>query len=177
MSILLTFHPGIVEAAEAAYFTSEFSLDYKPERKSALALGGIQGRIDRALHVTPKRWLVIADTLVMTFSSPAAQLASINAYTNREHWSRAMELPLPVATDAGCLCLADPPPDADRIDLGAVPRFEYCEQAGRLRVTLGRCASRYYRVSTCLIVGVEDSAIASLDFSDLRVSDSRAVPG
>lgn len=167
--MILEFRPDAVMPARAGYSRRDLALEYAVEQRPAKPERGIQAEIENALRIRPTEWLGISDTLVMVFSPPDADLVAIDAYTDMDLWSRVSELPLPHVIGAGRVCLANPPRDTDRIDLGVVPRFQYCESQARLRITLGPRPDRHYRVSTCLIIGTDDGSITSLDFSNLRV--------
>lgn len=169
MNITLEYRPDVVAAARASYAKAELVLEYALEQRPVKHGRDTQEKVESALRIRPNTWLGIADTLVMVFSAPDADLVAMDAYTNMNRWSRVVELPLPNVVGEGRVCLANPPRDTDRIDFGVVPRFQYCEAQARLRITLRGRADQHYRVSTCLIVGTDGAGIASLDFSNLRV--------
>lgn len=132
---------------------------------------GLRASVDAALGIRSPKWLAIADTLVMVFSGRDASLGAFDAYTNIDLWARTTELTMPEVVGVGTVRLSEPPPDTDRIDMAVVPIFQYSERQARLRIGFGprRYGIRHYAVSDCLIVGIDDEGLATLDLSNLRV--------
>jgi len=143
----------------------QYAVEQRPAGREGL---GIQASVDARLGIKPAKWLGIADTLVMVFSGLDADFVALDAYTNAELWAHTNELALPEVNGVGRLRLAGPPLDTDRIDIGVVPQFQYSEQQVRLRISLGRRGTRHYQVSSCLVVGVDDRGIATLDLSSVE---------
>lgn len=166
-TILLEFHPGAIGAARAAYRKSDLGLQY--EKEGTPQDYSTRARVDSTFGIEPVQWLGIADTLVMVFSGSDAELVSFDAYTNSGLWEHTTELAMPEVIGTGVVRLVGPPSDTDRIDMGVVPQFWYCERQSRLRIGFGRQVAQYYRVSECLIVGVDEGTLASLELSNLRV--------
>ncbi|HYV49489.1 MAG TPA: hypothetical protein VFA20_31740 [Myxococcaceae bacterium] len=152
--------------ARAAYRPSDFALRYALEEGRAP-----QGQLDAQLGVRPPKWLCIADTLVLVFDGLNADLVAFDAYTNRALWRPTRSLGVPEALGTGSLRLAAPPRDTDRVDLGVIPQYQYAESEAHLRISLGRPGAQHYRISTCLVVGIDAQGIATLDVSDLRLQE------
>lgn len=172
MSLIVDFHPDVRLAAQAAYRRGELALEYALEpAATAPESSGIQASVDAALGISLPKWLAIADTLVMVFSGRDAVLTAFDAYTNIDQWTRTTDLAMPEVVGVGTVRISEPPSDTDRIDMGVVPNFQYSEPQARLRIGLGRQPHgiRYYAVSDCLIVGVDDEGLATLEVSNLRV--------
>lgn len=169
MKLDLKFHQGEVASAQVTYRGNELALRYVVTQQPGQPVAGIQASIDARSGVRPERWLGIADTLVLVFTGPDARFVGLDAYTNIHRWARTTRLEMPEVNGRGWICLAPPPRETDRMDLGIVPAFEYSEEQARLGIRFGRPAAQHYQVSTCLIVGVDDAGIATLDLSNLRV--------
>jgi hypothetical protein len=129
----------------------------------------VQSDIESTLGIRQPTWFAIADTLSLTFSGTDAELICIDAYSNIERWVQSSDLPLPGITGAGSVYLARSTHGSDRIDLGIVPKFRYSPGQHRLRIDLGPMPSRYYQVSTCLFVGLDDEGLAALDLGELQI--------
>lgn len=170
MSLCLQLESGLARIARATYRGSELALRYAITPSPAIGAGhDVQASIDAGLGIRAPKWLAIADTLVLEFVGSDADFIALDAYTNSDLWKRSPALSIPEVVGTGRLRLATPPQGTDRIDLGVVPSYEYSESEMHLRITLGRPGIRHYRVSTCLVVGVDEEGIATLHLSDLHL--------
>jgi hypothetical protein len=168
MRLMLIFHPGIVRHGYAKYRRNEFALDCGVERTPVAQT--TQTKIDTSVGIREPTWLAIADTLSIAFSGSAAELVSFDAYSNLDNWVESSDLHLPEVSSVGTIRLAQPPLRSDRIDLAIAPTFRYSPPQRRLQVEFGAVPSRYYQVSTCLIVGVDDDGLATLEVNELEVT-------
>jgi hypothetical protein len=167
MKLLLDFHEGIVRAGHATYRRSEFGLLCVIEREQPPPT--LQTAIETSLGMREPAWYATAGRLTLTFRGPRAELVSLDAYTNAVHWITADDLtPLEIA-GTGTVCLAEPLRDADRISLDVDPRFRYAPSQRRLRIEIGGMPNRYYQIGSCLVVGVDDEGLATLDVTDLQM--------
>ena len=170
MTVSLEFFPGVMRAARAMYRRKEFALDYSVEQAPPAARNlDVKARVEATLGIRAPKWLGVADTLVTVFSGADADFVAFDSYTNIDLWTRTTELPWPNVIGVGKVCLAKPPRDTDQIDLGVVPRFHYSESQASLLITLGRVGTKHYQVSTCLVIGIDDEGLASLQVSNLTV--------
>src|SRR3954463_8668505 len=168
MTLAVEFHSGPVASARAVYRKNEFALEYSVE-PSLLRAGDddLRSKVDKSLGIAVTKWFAVADTLVMVFSGPEGDLVAFDAYTNCDLWTPATELPRPNIIGVGRVCLASPPRDTDRIDLGVRPRFDFSPSQGTLLISYGRAGSKHYQVSSCLVVGMDDDGLASLQISNI----------
>lgn len=167
MKLILVFHPCTMMTGRATYRKNEFALYCRVERIPIVQT--LQAKIDRSMGIRESTWLAIADTVSITFSGSEAELVSIDAYSNLDNWVESTDLAVPDVASVGAVRLAEPPSQSDRIDLGMVPTFRYSSRQQRLRIEFGMVPSHYCRISTCLVVGVKDDGLATLDISDLEV--------
>lgn len=171
MTLPLEFRPSAMTPAQALYRKSEFALAYTLEQPPQEARSHpVQSRVDADLGISVPKWLVIADTLVMVFSGPGAEFVTFDAYTNIDHWRTRADIPDQDLIGVGSVGLGAPPRDTDRIDLAVVPQFYFSPSQSRLLITLGREGLKHYKVSTCLVLGLDDEGLASLQVNDLTLS-------
>ena len=92
-NIHLEFHPGPIGAARVTYSSCDLGLQY--EKENAARDCGTRAQVDAVFGIRPVQWLAIADTLVMVFSCPDAELVSFDAYANSSLWEHTNELAVP----------------------------------------------------------------------------------
>jgi len=168
MKLILEFHPGTIRPGHATYRRSEFALDCAVERIPIAQTA--QAKIDRSVGIREPTWLAIADTLSITFSGSDAELVSFDAYSNVGNWVQSSDLTLPEVAGVGAVRLAELSRRSDRMDLAIVPTFRYSPRQQRLRIEFGAVPSRYFQISTCLVVGADDGGLATLEVSQLEVT-------
>jgi hypothetical protein len=161
----------MAEVARTTYGRSEFALEYQ-QQPSAGEPPTLASAIDDNLGIRDrKKFLAIADTLVITFAGENMELVGVDAYTNCDRWLRSSTLALPTSSSAGRVCLSGSFPD-DRVDLEVIPEYTYSDEQQLLQISLSKFQEsvRFYRVSERLVVGVSGDKLVTLLMQDLSIS-------
>lgn len=97
MTLIVRFETEAIPAAgQAVYRRDDFSLVYSHKPSESFVVRTFADVIDERLRIRRDRpFLVIAETLVLTFIGPARELAALDAYINWNLWKRSDYLQLP----------------------------------------------------------------------------------
>ncbi len=155
----------------AVYRQSDFALEYHHSPSVAEVVSQTLDRVNLITGVAEaKDFLVIADTLVMSFSHVDLALFRIEAYTNWAQWDHCL-IEIPETSGAARICLAEQPSES-RLSLHATPEVYYSRIQRRLRIKLGlpQPTTCYFQTSETLVVGVSSEEISELflDQIDIR---------
>jgi len=164
----------IAETICAEYRCKEFSLDYQHNPASTTRQTSLADAIDKIVGIRERNeWLVIADTLVITFRGVAREMVSIDSYTNWQRWSRSRSLEFPKVSRHGSVCLGRLPTD-ERVNIGVVPKYTLSEDREVLQISLASDTSEtdYFRVSDRLVVGIENNKLVTLLLERLTIREN-----
>jgi hypothetical protein len=174
MTLTLKFIPGrpAVEGA-GVYRSADMTLEYiapapppqvsDPPRMSDVLDQefGLHGQGD---------FLLIADTLTLTFSGADRHLTGLDAYTNKQGWSVRESQAAPEVTEQGRLVVKELNSlEDDRYSLQSVPKYEIPPDGRWVKIVLGdRGADSYCEVASDLVVGLKAGSITDIYLFNVR---------
>lgn len=162
---MIEFRNGeIATVEEATYISADFSLVYRQRPPIKEHRPKLADHIEEILMISCREnYLVLADTLTIVFSRQTRELVSFDAYTNCNLWERAAgDIILPELSGSGGIYLFDSLLSG-RLDLCVKPTYTYYDTRSLLKIALNHNPeSKYYRISSQLIVGLNHTGLASL---------------
>jgi hypothetical protein len=173
MTPTLKFIPGrlAVEGA-GVYKSADMTLEYvapapPPEVSNPPKMSDV---IDQEFGlVRHGDFLLIADTLTLTFSGMDRRLVGLDAYTNRQLWSIRGSQPSPEVTDRGKLVVAELGSlEDDRYPIQSVPKYEVASDDRWVRIVLAdESADSYFEVACNFVVGLKEGRITCIYLFDV----------
>lgn len=157
------------ESNEATYSTSGLSLVYRHGAEDPESSSHEANRIGETLGIRRDAdFLLIADTLVISFSRETRELVGFDAYTNRERWKQLTGIAYPKISGVGRVRLTHSLPEG-RLDLRVIPDYAYSDAQSLLDISMNREpeGTEYYRVSHGLVVGIAGGLLTRLLVHDL----------
>lgn len=155
MTLKLIVSEGDVKIGKCIYSDSDFTIEYKFDTKINTLN---QNRV----------FMLIYDTLTISFDSKNKEFISFDAYTNVKNWNYKNEIKLPKVYKSGLLKTQEGFEDTDRYSFKFTPIYEY-STVGFLKITLcdDQQLTFYYEISKDLIIGIKDYKLTSLFVSNI----------
>jgi hypothetical protein len=120
-----------------------------------------------------KSRLLIYDTLVIVFDSFTKTFISLDAFTNKMHWTERKNIVIPLICGEGLLQFDKGFEDTDRYSCNIFPSFEYSLN-GHLKITLmDDVESKFYKIKDNVIVGMYKKQITSFIIKEILILQKR----
>lgn len=166
MGIKVKFKPGDVETrGRGIYRRVDSYLVYERSDLENSTVAGSQDRetVASCIPSRRRRFLLIADTLTITFGEEDLHLLGLDAYTNSDFWAECGDhVHVPRVKAIGSLYIDGAPADEDRATLETQPQYAIGPDRTWVRVILQEGEAEHYQVGEGLVVGLIQHKIADI---------------
>lgn len=170
MQSFLKFLPGNLRVkGRCIYRAGDMTLEYEADVVQPVSSDLLANVINQKLRLdTPTEFLLIADTLTLTFSGSDHYLSGFDAYTNKQRWRVSSIHEIPEISGQGSLVIEPSSFESDRYSLSLIPRYEIAESHQWVRVVFSELDSNaYYEVAGNLLVGMKSEMITDIYLLDV----------
>lgn len=155
---------GSVSRGAGIYRRSDMTIEYTTLEDPRPAL--LVDEIEKRLGVRKKDFLLIADTLTLTFSGADCRLSGCDFFTNEKQWEVSEEACPARSAKQGVLCLSGISDDNDRFSLNEQPKVQISSDRNCIRIVIQNVAEQdqpeCVKLADNFIVGLNQGNISSL---------------
>lgn len=170
MQPLLKFLPGKMRVkGKCIYRASDMTLEYEVDFAQSVSSDLLANVINQKMRLdAPAEFLLIADTLTLTFSGSDYYLSGFDAYTNKQLWRVSSLHRVPKISGQGSLVIEPPSFAVDRYSFSLMPKYEIAESQQWVRAIFSELDSNaYYEVANNLLVGMKSEMITDIYLLDV----------
>ncbi len=139
------------ESGKGFYYQNEYSLEYETNSYKIF-----------------DQFLLIYDTLTITFNSLNKKFISLDAFTNKKNWVYVDKIKLPEICRVGLLKILEGYENTDRYSFRFIPIYEYSNEGIlKIKLTDDDSNSLFFQISNDLIVGIKNQIITSFIISKI----------
>lgn len=157
---------------QSVYRTSDMTLEYQTETLPSDDLHelSLSKKINRDFNLdNSAEFLLIIDTLTLTFSGEDHHLSGLDAYTNKQLWEISPFSEVPEIKGQGLLVVDTSSFKDGRYAFGFRPKYEIAANQDWVRVVLGGGHSElYYEVASNLVLGLKNEMITDMYLLNIK---------